>query len=507
MNKFTQMLAKGVKSRGTSSAVTTAIVLALVVFVNIIIYTLSSVFPLYVYSPEEMDFSISEATDALFGDAINGAREVTVTFCSYEDVVENHDTGSFVLDTARQFAERYPQLIKLRFINVYTKLDSEGNSVAEELEKYKEADPNVKISPSSVIFSAETNFRILTDYYTSAGYADFYTLDDELSITSYNGEEVFAASVMWALRPRDAQGKAYFTRGHGETANAVMQTVLNSAGYEVTSLDLRKNDVPEDCQLLVISNPLADFERGAEGTSLITEYDRLKSYSKRGGNFMVIMNYYSKPLPVLESFLAEFGIKYRTDDEGNRAVIRDTSNAITVDGFTLVAEYADGEIPTEMKNTITERTGNNGNVILKEVVALELSGNAQPILVSSPSSELQVAGKTVDDGGSYVISAYSTAKNDSAEDAKLFFSFDGNIAAPYAIVTNGYSNRDFLYSLFDELYGKDGMPYGCHSVVFNEQRLENLTMGEARGYTVLLLAIPAALAIAGVVVTVRRKNR
>ena len=110
MNKFTQMLAKGVKSRGTSSAVTTAIVLALVVFVNIIIYTLSSVFPLYVYSPEEMDFSISEATDALFGDAINGAREVTVTFCSYEDTVESHDTGSFVLDTARQFAERYPQL-------------------------------------------------------------------------------------------------------------------------------------------------------------------------------------------------------------------------------------------------------------------------------------------------------------------------------------------------------------------------------------------------------------
>ena len=286
-----------------------------------------------------------------------------------------------------------------------------------------------------------------------------------------------------------------------------MQTVLNSAGYEIMQVDLRKNDVPEDADLLVISNPIADFEKSAEGTALITEYDRLKAYAKRGGNFYVVLDYYAKTLPVLESFVAEFGIKYRTDDDGVKAIIKDSANAITADGFTLVADYAEGELPGEMKNIIVDRTEGDGSVIMREVVALELSGNAKPILVSSSSSVLQASGATIDSEGSYVISAYSTAKNDSADDAKMFFMFDGNVTSPDAIVANGYSNRDFLYSLFDSLYGKDDMPYGCRSIVFDEQRLENLTMGTARGYTALLLAIPAALALIGTAVMIRRKNR
>ena len=506
MNKFKRAFVTCIKSRGAFSTALTAIVLALVVFTNLIIYALSSVFPLYIYSPEEEDFSISEATDSLFQAPMNSGRTVTVTFCSYEDTVKTHDTGAFVYDTAKQFAERYPDFIKLNFINVYTKLDSDGNSVADWLSVF-EADEDVFISPTSVIFSTETNYRVLTDYYTSAGYADFYTLTEDLTVTSYNGEEVFAASVMWALREKDSQAKAYFTKGHGETANMVMQTVLNSAGYEVEQIDLRKTAVPDDAELLVISNPLADFERGAEGTALYTEYDRLKDYAERGGNFFVAFNYYSKPLPVLESFVAEFGISYRTDDDGVKAVIKDSSNAITADGFTLVADYAEGAVPEDMKNTIVERTDGNGNVIMREVVALELSGNAQPLLVSSSSSVLQANGTTVDSEGGYVIAAYSTVKNDSAEDAKLFFMFDGNITANDAIVTNGYSNRDFLYSLFDVLYGKDGMPYGCRSVVYDEQKLENLTMGAARGYTAALLAIPALLAAVGAVVMIRRRNR
>ena len=51
------------------------------------------------------------------------------------------------------------------------------------------------------------------------------------------------------------------------------------------------------------------------------------------------------------------------------------------------------------------------------------------------------------------------------------------------------------------------MPYGCHSVVYDNDILENLTMGEARLYTALLIALPVMLAGVGVFVTVRRKNR
>ena len=505
MKKIKQMFIGFVKGRGLPTAALTAIVIALAVLVNVIVYALSSVFPLYIYFPEEQDFSISGATDALFKNSIEGGREVTVTFCSYEDTVANHSTGSFVYDTAKQFAERYPDFIKLRFINVYTMLDSDGNSVAEELALYQ-TNENVRINNTSVIFSSETGYRVVTDYYTSAGYADFYTLDESLTITSYNGEEVFASSVMMALKKN--QGKAYFTSGHGETANMIMQTILNSAGYEVEQIDLRKNNIPEDAELLVISNPIADFERGAEGSTIVTEYDRLKSYANRGGNFYVVMDCYTKELPVLESFIAEFGIKYRESEGGVKAIIKESSNAITADGFTLVAKYADGELPENMKDKIVSYTDGNGNVVMREVAALDISGNAKPLLVSSSTSVLQADGETIDREGNYVIAAYSVMQNDFAEnDAKLFFMFDGRVTSSDAIITNGYSNRDFLYSLFDVFYEKDDMPYGCHSVLFNTLTLENLTMGTAKLYTVILLAIPVALAAVGTVVIIRRKNR
>jgi hypothetical protein len=64
-----------------------------------------------------------------------------------------------------------------------------------------------------------------------------------------------------------------------------------------------------------------------------------------------------------------------------------------------------------------------------------------------------------------------------------------------------------LYSLFENLFGKKGMPYGCSVVRADTSILENLTMGTARIYTALILAVPAALAIIGAVVVVKRKNR
>ena len=507
MKNTKQKLTAYFKGLNFSSTVLVAVIIALVVFVNIIIYTLSTVVPLYIHAPEGEDLTISNVGDHLFDRAMRSGKKVTVTFCSYEDVVSNHETGKLVYQTAKQFAERYPELITLEYVNVITKLDSNGKSVAERLKVYED-DENVHINSTSVIFSTDTNYRVLTDYYTSAGYADFYTLNESLYITSYNGEEVFALSVIWAIT--DDHPTAYFTAGHGETSDMTMQTILNAAGYNVKQIDLRHSDVPEDAGLLVISNPIADFERAAEGasSSIITEYDRLEAYAKRGGSFYIIMNRFSKKLPVLESFVGDFGIGYFETEENEKFIVKDSSNAITTDGFTLVADYTEEEIPSEMKNVISKRTEESSpRVVLREAVALELSGSATPVLVSSSSSVCQAGGKTVNSDGNYVLAAYSERANDAADKATMFFMFDGSLASSDAIITNGYSNKDFLYSLFDVAYGRDDLPYGCRTVLYNKQILENLTMGTARLYTALLLALPVACASVGAVVMIRRKNR
>lgn len=507
MNKLKQRFTSYLKGRKLSSDILVALVLAMVVFVNIIVYTLSGVFPLYLYSPETEDLSISSASDVLFDSYIKDGRSVTVTFCSYEDVVANHDTGSFVYRTAKEFEKRYPEFIKLRFINAVTKLDSEGNSVAEELDIYQNEGKN-PINDTSVIFSTDTSYRVLTDGYSGSGYIDFYTLDDRMYITSYNGEEVFASSILWALR--EDHGTAYMTVGHGESANGTLYNILTSAGYSVKELNLRKNDIPEDAALVIISNPIADFERGAENSTLITEYDRLISYRGRGGNFVVFFNPAVKKLPVLEGFISEFGIGFASAEDGERMTIKDRQNAITTDGFTLVADFAEGGYGEQMKNVIRDRSGDeDGRVILRGVGAfvLDSSKGAQSVLVSSSTSVLEAGGQTLDDSGSYTIAASSHYKNDLASDATLFVMSDGMLTASDAIVTDGYSNKDFIYSVLDKLFAGGDMPYGCRSVIYNESVLENLTMGRARIYTAIIVAIPVIICIVGIVVLVRRKNR
>jgi hypothetical protein len=185
-------------------------------------------------------------------------------------------------------------------------------------------------------------------------------------------------------------------------------------------------------------------------------------------------------------------------------MIKDTYNAITTDGFTLVTEYADNVIAKNISNRVSRYT--DGDVIVREASALDLSGNAKPLLVTSSASVLEADGKTISRDGSYCVAAYTEtpAKNGSS---KIFVVPSIYLAVSDSLITNGYSNKDFVYALFEEFYGAGNMPYGCKAVVYDNQILENLTMGTARLYTVIALMIPVCIAAAGAVIIIKRKNR
>ncbi len=476
-----------------------ALIICAVIVLNLIFGALSAALGIVVYAEEETDLSISNVGDTLFADAIEDGRRVTVTFCMYEDALDAHSTGRFVHITAKNFAERYPEFIELRYVNALTQLDSEGKLF--DFEKYRtdmRGNAN-KIHTTSVIFECEGNYRVVTDLISSAGFADFFTLDSSLNATSYNGEEVFASMVSWVLSRE--HGEAYFTSGHGETATLNLFNVLTCAGYYVDEINLKRTEIPETADLLIISNPRIDFERAAATSNVRTEMKRMKTYAEGGGNFFVALDPYTKDLPVLYEFLSEFGIGLFNTEDGRRQIIKDSDDAITTDGFTLVTSIADGALG----EAVAENT--DGRVIIKDAAPLSLSGEAKPLLLSSPSAVCQSGGATTDTAGSYAIAATSALNGKDGAVANMFVISSVYLAAADAIITAGYSNKDFLYSLFDELFGMGDMPYGCNSVVYDNQILENLTMGTARLYTAALLIIPVLIAAAGFVVVVRRKAR
>ena len=120
--------------------------------------------------------------------------------------------------------------------------------------------------------------------------------------------------------------------------------------------------------------------------------------------------------------------------------IKDMSDAITTDGFTLVTSIADSTRGMSVGEHITA-----GRVVIKDAAPLSLSKGAEPLLLSSASAICQSEGATSDTSGSYTIAATGTLASESAE-ANMFVISSVYLSAADAVITAGYSNKDFIYS-------------------------------------------------------------
>lgn len=550
MKEFFQKLGQRLTGRKGIGGTMTAVIIVAVVMLNVLVYSLTNAFGLYLYSPPKRDFSLSGSTDELFRSAIESEKKVTITFCYTKDKLETHETGSYVLRTANQFAERYPELIELKFVNLLTKMDEAGNVIdlkpyanvvcsatgdsgktCGHSVRYPDAEKNPRCSvcgsaldiekdivynlrQNSVIFESgegeEWSCRVLTDRSSSAGFVDFFTLDSTATIVAYNGEEVMASMISWVLHREHPV--AYFTQNHGETADIAFSNLLTSAGYYVEVINLRKQEIPENAGMVIISNPTSDFDRAAEGSETRGELDKLEDYLiNKGGKVYVALDPYVKELTNLEDTLEKWGISLagKKNDNGVlvRETVRDEVNAITPDGYTFVATHADNEIATAVRDKVSAH--GSDSILMSEVTRLTLdaSKGAQPMLISGSSSSSYAAGERVDAEGSYAVCAYSTQSHESGKTSTVFVIPTAYITATDAFLSENYSNKDFLYSVLEVLFDSNPAPRGCNQVLYTSGILENLTMGRAKLYAAIIFAVPVILAVFGVITIRRRKNR
>ena len=504
VDKIKERLSDTVKGRGFSFTLITATVIVLTVFVNIILYTLTSVYSLYAYKQEEDDLGISGNTDRLFK---GESREVTVTFCMDPKALSSHDTGSFVYRTALEFAERY-SFIKLRYVNLLTQVDQNGDRV--DLNKYtKDMKGNeTKVLTSSVIFESGNNHFVMTDATTTTGFAGFYVLNSSGYANVYAGEEIFAALVSWVLA--DEHKTAYLTQNHGETADVALSNMLTCAGYYVDVINLRRDEVPEDAGLVIISAPLYDFERGGD-YGVRAEIERLSAYMERGGNLYVAIDPLADRLPVLEEFLASYGLTMPGHESKYgfvRQLVRESSDAVSVGGMSFVATHAEGGLSHRIAANM--QLYGTGRVLLQDMGRIDTDSSlgAHPLLISSPSSVTVAENERVDTNGRYTVAAYSQRDNEDGSTASLMLVSGAFLSSSSAMNIDGYSNKDFLYSSFEELFDSDTALYGVKGIVmYNDTSLHGFTMKNAGAYTAVIMLAPVALAALAAVIVVRRKNR
>ncbi len=424
--------------------------IALLILLNLLLYSVGLKKTVFFDMTPEGLYTLSDAMEDECDEIFDELRlksegeakkeKIKVTFCTDVDYLLDSRYTRLTYFMALKLQNRYPDLFEVKTVNVRL------NPTA--VSEYKTTSLT-QIKDNNVIVSYGGRYRIVTDrYFWTSG-----TKNDEY----YNGEYRIASlmkSVTSLSRPA-----AYFLTGHGETiynpndkdsdaskSLSSFAEILGERGLEVKVLDLAvEKKIPEDCALLIINNPTKDFtydesQIGSLGYKSDTEIiDRY--LVMRQGAIMVSKDYRLN-LPVLESFLYEWGFDFSSSvvvDKESSLEDRDNTGTNLIGvydtnqesyGYAIYGEYAD---LSSAPITIIKDTGSikcsfvEANSILESGTSYA-SKNYVSFLTTSPSAQKYFRGENDEitsyiDGnsGKFDIAALSVRKElDSVENVNKF---------------------------------------------------------------------------------------
>ena len=271
-------------------------------------------------------YSLSDLMEQTL-DGIVGAKDadgnkrlkypVKITFCTDPDVLQGSMDLRPTYFMALQMQKDYPDDFIVETVNVSV------NPSAVSTYKTTSRDT---ITGADMIVSYGGKYRVvdITNFWTE----DYF---------SYNGEYRMA-TIVASLTAVDLP-VAYFLVGHGETvydpenpdsemsvSMAALADLIADCGMAIKTLDLSEVDrVPEDCSLLIINAPTSDFtidEDKLDSFYYVSDTEKLDRYLVCHTGALIVNKGHDVELPVLENFLAEWGIVF------GDAVVKDETNCI-----------------------------------------------------------------------------------------------------------------------------------------------------------------------------------
>ena len=481
---------------GVTLALTVAIMASLIL-VNAVFSTLSARYGWYVNMNPRVVYPVSDTCYDYLEDEILPSTDakITFTFCMTAEEAESSDTQRYIYRTAGELASKYPDKIEISHLDII-----QNPTRARELDIDSTSDVVVIYKDAHRVCNA-------TDFYA-------FSAADGATPTAYMGDRRFAVA-MKAVTATETP-VCYFTLNHGETLpdNEIMHTVVD-AGYNVSYLDLLSYDIPEDCDLIITCNPARDLTV-EDGTSGISEVDKLRDFMKKGGKLAVFTSadtFLAGGFDNLEGLLSEWGVTFRHETAKNGleecAAVRDTANSLTSDGYTFLASIASDSIASSVDGEV--RVSNAGIIDVADgfektadgsFTSADKSLNLTTLLRSRPNAEAYAAGRATDrtsDG----FSLMTLTKSQSG--GSLLACSSSEFASEAAMQNGVYANKDVLLSAIS-MMGKDSIPVGIPSHPIADLSIRTMTTRTAAILTLVLTAAPAVILSAlGAVILIRRK--
>lgn len=324
MNK--SILRKGGR-REKIFALVTVIGILLLLVLNLFLTRLGLFHSLYIDATPEGLYTLTEAmkkessfmTDLREEDGTQ--KKVRMIFCN--------DPDKLVADTSL----RTVYFMALAFHQAYPNFEVETVNITDN-------PTAVSMYKATTLSSIETTDVILTtgDSYRIASGTSFWTRTTDNKLYSYNGEYRLVSLLKSVTAINNPS--AYFITGHGETvydpedpasegslSTESFYRLLQERGLNVKTLNLSEVDeIPKDCALLILNNPTSDFTYDVSKLgqlSYISDTEKIDRYLVMRQGAIAVVKDYRRNLPVLESYLAEWGIVFED------ALVRDPDSSLS----------------------------------------------------------------------------------------------------------------------------------------------------------------------------------
>lgn len=351
----------------------------------------------------------------------NSVQKLKIVFCSDKDMIEGDAKTRYVSYTARAIEKNYSEYVEVSYVNI---------------EKNPSAVQKYKTTSAATISNSDVIVEFGSEYLVQGINSFFLTDTDTAEEWAYNGEKRLAAMILSVTRAEAPI--CCITYNHGETLFEEGETpkvkdeystfirLIEGAGYITQFIDLEKEELPEDCRMIVTFAPTSDFKAyGNLGENGISEIEKLDKYLDKANAFFYICDADTPALPNLDEYLEEWGIAVgRTEDMAGNLLnfkAEDPINGTAADGGkTFAGKYFEGGLGASITQDITKR-----NYPPKVIF-----GNCAVI---EPPSEtyVKVYSKTDESSGEPAYQYFSYFKNGISRDLySIFTSYD--TASAYA---------------------------------------------------------------------------
>lgn len=355
--------------------------------------------------------------------------------------------------------------------------------------------------------------------YKTISSSDLYTYDSQ----SYQTIDVTEQKLTNAILDVTivSKPKIYFLTGHGEYGisdgeycNTLSKYITNDVN-DVNTLDLLSSNVPENCDALIICNPVKDF------TDVETE--KIQTYINNGGKIMwlqdpyiTIKNYDENNFKNTNKILSLFGISF------SKGIVCEQSTD------NMVSSYPDLIMPYLEYNSIVKDLYTDGKIIMADAGKIntvsedelsKLNVTADSFVKTSEKAYykedysdgngLQKSDK--DQEGEYTLGEILTKKIDDNKSAVLVAYSNAFFATNYQfVIGNSYAslielrnNKDILLNTVAYLNNREDsirIRKDTGVVSFNTANAKQTNIVK-----IIIFALPIIIIIVGIIVTIKRK--